>query len=205
MLISKTQIQTHIHAAKRIILFGGVFDPVHNGHISIANAATKEFAAEGVAFLPERVPYRKQHCTSYAHRLKMLELATQDNPRLTVLDFPDDKQTIAGTFTWVNGLYPGHSFIWLLGSDAVGMLPSWPDVNMLRGLNVELIAVANREGAVDAASIEGVSRAVTLPVHSLDAPYPAVSSSQVRSSIVDAKDFLPPSVYKYIAANNLYS
>ncbi len=197
MLTSEAQL----HAKKPIVIFGGVFDPVHKGHISVALSAAKEFAAEKVVFLPERTPYRKAQCTSYEHRLKMLQLATLHNPLLEVLDCPDERQTIASTFGWLKNTFPEHSFIWLVGSDVVGMLSDWPNVEQLQLYGVEALAVAKRGDTQQTVSFADFG----IPVRQFIAPDSTVSSSHFRSDSERLKDMAPAIVYEYIVANQLYS
>lgn len=186
---------------KPIVIFGGVFDPVHKGHISVALSAEHEFVAEKVVFLPERTPYRKVQCTSYEHRLKMLQLATLHNPLLEVLDCPDERQTIASTFGWLKNTFPEHSFIWLVGSDVVNMLLNWPDVEQLQLYGVETLAIAQRGDAHQTEAFADFG----IPVHHFKAPDSTVSSSHFRSDSERLKDIVPAIVYEYIVANQLYS
>ncbi len=197
MLISEAQL----HEKKPIVIFGGVFDPVHKGHISVALSAAHEFAAEKVVFLPERTPYRKVQCTSYEHRLKMLQLATQHSLLLEVLDCPDDRQTIASTFGWLKSTYPEHSFIWLVGSDVVSMLSDWPNIEQLQLYCVETLAIAKRGDAQQNLSFADFG----IPVRQFIAPDSTVSSSLIRADSERSKDMVPASVYGYIVANQLYS
>jgi len=188
---------------EQIVVFGGVFDPVHNGHISAALAALEQTGAAKVVFMPERVPYRKQNCTPYDHRLEMLRLATAEYPELEVVDFPGDRQTIAEAFSWLAQLYPGVEFIWLIGSDVLKLLGGWRNVQDLSQLGVAELMIAQRSHDSEESSPQAISLGVD--IRKCTAPNNSISSSQVRSDVQFYKDQLPQAVYDYILQQNLYS
>ncbi len=115
---------------KSIIVFAGVFDPVHNGHLSAAKEALHY--GSKVVFLPERVPQHKHGTTKYEHRLNMLRIATEDNGDFDVLDYPNDHHWVVETFEWLQKQYPGSKFVWLIGQDVEGNISSWPGIEKLK-------------------------------------------------------------------------
>lgn len=188
---------------KRVLVFGGVFDPVHNGHISAAQAALEQCGAVKAVFLPERTPYRKQECSPYEHRVQMLKLATQNNPKLTVHDFPDAKQTIANVFAWLNESYPDHTYSWLVGNDVIHLLISWPGSERLRSFGVDEIIVAQRDNEFSAKGTIP-DEIVGIKTKQLKAPNSEISSSVIRSDKTAAEAHLPQAVYRYALKNHLY-
>lgn len=190
---------------KRIIVFGGVFDPVHKGHISVALAALSHCHADKLLFLPERRPYRKNDCSDYSHRLAMLQLAIQAYPQLAVLDYPEDKQMIEPTFRWLQTMYPDHALVWLMGSDVVSMLVEWPDAKRLKEFGVEKLVVATRGTEAISQDITQAADSIGVSISEIPAPDARLSSSQIRAQTTESKDVLIPAVYDYICAEKLYS
>lgn len=85
---------------QRIAVYGGTFDPIHNGHLRVADAILKAFAMDRMLFVPAFVPphKRSQQISSPFHRLAMLALATADQPQMFVssieLEAPQRPYTI---------------------------------------------------------------------------------------------------------------
>lgn len=185
-----------------IVVFAGVFDPVHNGHLSAAHAAL-HYGSE-VVFLAERIPQHKHGTTAYQHRLNMLSIATEDTPEFTVLDYPRDNQWVRETFEWLTMQYPGKSFVWLVGNDVAPLIASWPDSDKLAELNVSKIAVIKRQG-LDELRVEKIH---DVPVIHRVRPMSKdedISSTLIRNDIGNTKDRVPVGVYSYIQEHNLYS
>lgn len=187
---------------RRIIAFGGVFDPVHNGHIAAAKKALALTQAEKVIFLPERAPYRKHFCSAYEHRLKMLEVALESEPQLEVLDYPYDRQTITGVFGWVAEKFPGAQFVWLLGVDSYRLLAGWENADSLQNLHVDEVIVARRENAEQS---DGSLLLQGVPVQFIATNYAQVSSSKIRQNPQDTRADLPERVYDYVQSHKLYA
>ena len=186
---------------KRVVLFSGVFDPVHKGHITLAQEAYKLHGGT-VVMLPERVPQHKHGSTPYKHRLKMLNIATSDIPEIRVLDYPADNHWILETFTWLGEKFPDRKFTWLVGSDVVGGVASWPNAEILKELRVDLILVANRRDdnyqLPPERSIHGVD------LHAMNSKYRYMESSFIRKDLHTRHTSLPDGVYNYINDHDLY-
>jgi nicotinate-nucleotide adenylyltransferase len=185
-----------------IIVFAGVFDPVHNGHLSAAEKAL--YYGSQVVFLPERVPQHKHSATAYEYRLNMLRIATEDNDDFVVLDYPKDHHWVIETFEWLQKQYPGKKFVWLIGSDVEEHIGAWPGSERLEKLGVELVLVVKREHeqTVHLKDIHGV------PVHHLHRVFQKdeqINSTQIRNSTAQRKNEVPPKVYAYIKTQKLYS
>ncbi len=102
------------------ILFGGSFDPIHNGHLEIANTALKTLGADVVTFIPNNLTAYKEITTNGQSRLEMLLLATKDNPQYEVSDIELKREGISYTIETLiafKKLYPHDTFYFLMGSD----------------------------------------------------------------------------------------
>src|SRR5947209_19985358 len=84
-------------------LFGGSFDPIHRGHVALAEAAAERFSLKQVLFVPANVPphKQKQPLTRFVHRYAMVALATQNDRRFvpSLLEAPTDDAKLAANYS----------------------------------------------------------------------------------------------------------
>jgi nicotinate-nucleotide adenylyltransferase len=182
-------------------LFGGSFDPVHIGHLMVAEAAAEQLNA-AIRFLPAlEQPFKgSQHQASGEQRAAMLRLAIAGNPRFAVepieLDLPAPSYTVR-TLRALAAREPGNRFTLLLGADAARDLPSWFEVEALPGL-ADVVTFA-RAGTAPAAH-RIVQRTVTVPA--VD-----VSATDIRRRVRAGQSIrylVPEAVRAYIAEHGLY-
>jgi nicotinate-nucleotide adenylyltransferase len=182
-------------------LFGGSFDPVHIGHLVVAEAAGEALQL-AVRFLPAREqPFKRAvHLAAPEQRAGMLVLAVAGNPRFSVerieLDLPAPSYTVR-TLRALAEREPGNRFALLLGADAARDLASWFEVEALPALAD--VVVCARPGA-------SVPRhpAITRVV---EAPAIDVSATMIRERVARGRSIrylVPEAVREYIAANGLY-
>ena len=154
-----TTAQAHRTAAKhhprRIALFGGSFDPVHNGHLAVARAADRRFNFDEIHFVPaSRPPHKlKQHLAPFPHRFAMVSLACSEHPHF-VPSLAEAGEDFAGTqlqysidtVRYFRHAYHGHGdrIFFMIGADAFLDIPMWKEYETLLGL-CDFI-VANRPG-----------------------------------------------------------
>jgi nicotinate-nucleotide adenylyltransferase len=185
-------------------LFGGSFDPVHIGHLVVAEAAAEALACR-VRFLPAREqPFKHAaHAAAPERRLAMLELALAGNPRLTVepieLSLPVPSYTVRTLRALAEraGGGGGNPFTLLLGADAARDLPGWYEVEALRDL-AEVVVFARPGARVPAHPL--ISRVIDVPA--ID-----VSASEVRARVAAGRSIrylVPDAVREYIATHGLY-
>ncbi len=114
---------------KNIGLFGGTFDPIHNGHLHIARAFADEIGLDLVVFLPAGDPYHKDSTRTPAQeRLNMVELAIADEPKFAASDCDIVRDGATYTFDTVQIFrqqFPGAQLWWLMGSDSLMQLHTW--------------------------------------------------------------------------------
>lgn len=113
---------------KRIILFGGSFDPVHDGHINMAKKALEQRGAEELWFIPTQVSPFKTKSTDFRHRFAMLNYRCKEDSRFKVCDIEGQKKGPSYTIDTVLALhkaYPHYSFEFLIGDDQVENLHKW--------------------------------------------------------------------------------
>jgi len=154
-----TTAQAHRTAAKvhprRIALFGGSFDPIHSGHLSVARAADRRFNFDELHFIPaSRPPHKlKQHLAPFPHRFAMVALACSEHPHFVpslaeaVEDFNGTQLHYSvDTVRYFRHRYHGHGdrIFFIIGADAFLDIPMWKEYEALLGLCDFIIA--NRPG-----------------------------------------------------------
>jgi nicotinate-nucleotide adenylyltransferase len=154
-----TTAQAHRIAAKhhprRIALFGGSFDPIHNGHLAVARAADRRFNFDEIHFIPaSRPPHKlKQHLAPFPHRFAMVSLACTEHPHF-IPSLAEAGEDFSGTqlhysvdtVRYFCRAYHGHGdrIFFIVGADAFLDIPLWKEYEILLGLCDFIIA--NRPG-----------------------------------------------------------
>ena len=197
----------------RIGLFGGTFDPIHNGHLHIARSFADELDLESVILLPAGDPYHKTAPRTAAHhRLAMAEIAAQADSRLAVSDCDIVRQGATYTHDTVQ-IFRQHfptAGLWLLiGMDSLLQLHTWHRwQNLVRQCR---IAAAPRPGNSLAQAPAPLQTwlAEALPqgrLHILQAEPLPISSSQIRQQLATehTSPDIPPEVLSYIQQHQLY-
>lgn len=193
---------------RRVVVFGGTFDPIHNGHIAIAKCLRDELDAEHVVMVPTGRPWLRSEApiASPEDRLRMVELAVKNERRIEVsnVDIIRDKTTYS--IDTINDLRHQHGadceFILAIGADTVSDLQRWHRYDQL--IKECTFAVVQRPGA----PLDGT---VTLPDHTsvVRGPMIDISASEIRLKIrqgdlANAADVLPDLVLRFIIENSLY-
>lgn len=181
------------------ILFGGTFDPIHNGHVRIASAASLKLNAD-VIFIPARSPRWKTPLTTYKERLAMLKLAIKQCPSgTTISDFEiksnaDINYTI-DTVRHFKKKYPKDKLYLLIGADQVNRFSEWK--------NAEEIANLAQITFVSRPSVK-LDQNVIKTYHMLDLSF--LESGDVSStSFREMKSIdIPEKVLDYIEKHKLY-
>lgn len=124
---------------RRVGIFAGTFDPVHQGHIAFALAAMSVVNLDKVVFLPEAKPRGKGSVTPLKHRLAMLKLAIKPYKRLNIADLEEEQFSVANTLPKLKKIFKGYELYLLLGSDILKNLPKWQNADQLKR-EVKIIA-----------------------------------------------------------------
>jgi nicotinate-nucleotide adenylyltransferase len=182
-------------------LFGGSFDPVHIGHLVVAEVVA-EVLGTTVWFLPAREqPFKRAaHVARPEQRAEMLALAVADNPRFRVerieLELPAPSYTVR-TLRALAARERGNRFTLLLGADAAQELAGWHEVEALPGL-ADVVVFARPGAAVPRHRLIG--RVVEVPALEISATLVRERVRQGRS----IRYLVPEAVRDYIAAHGLY-
>ncbi|QDU54423.1 nicotinate-nucleotide adenylyltransferase [Aeoliella mucimassa] len=199
----------------RLGLFGGSFDPVHLGHLQLAECCQQQAALDEVWFMPAATqPFKKSgpHATD-EHRLAMLELATQAEPTWQVSRIELDRGGVsytADTLRCVHQLRPDDELFFMLGADSLRDFPTWREPQEILRLATPLVVARAGEPAPDFRALLPVAseqRVAELQASMVDMPAMHMASSTIRERIAsgdDVQSMLPAEVWQYIEQQQLY-
>lgn len=186
-----------------IALFGGRFDPVHNGHIAIAKEVLKVKAADEVWFSLENQHQWRPIVASAHDRQKMIELAIQGEKDFRVDLTPVEIGGLTETISVIRKIhrkYPQHNFIFVVGSDNMNIFYKWTHWKELLK-EVQFFVVA-RKGS----PIENVPRNCTILEDPTFEPHED-SATRIRDLIKEGKSIhglVPRKIEEYIINHKLY-
>ncbi len=182
----------------RIGLFGGAFNPIHNGHMAVAKAAIKEAQLDKLILIPTgNAPHKKETQILRCDRLQMVKEAIKNEAKMLVSDYEINRKEVnysADTVQYFKSIYPDDELFFIIGDDSYNQLDSWYEPQRITERSTLL--VFPREGAV-----------VEPPAIAINMEKVEVSSSDIREKIKMGKDFrklLPKAVFDYIIKGNLY-
>lgn len=197
---------------KKMGLFGGTFDPIHKGHVSMALRLAQKMELDGVVLMPTFVPPHKikENMASAEHRLAMCRLAAEEHPLLCVSDLELQRggaSFTVDTLTALSEQYPDTQWHLLVGADMFTTLRTWHRFADIAQMAV-LCTIA-REGTDTERLTE---YAAALQADGIDcfvdvSPVEPYSSTQVRERIAAGEtvaDLVGEKVDAYIRANGLY-
>jgi nicotinate-nucleotide adenylyltransferase len=199
----------------RLGLFGGSFDPVHYGHLLLAECAREQLGLDEVWFLPAAGAPHKQgrQQTGIALRVQMLELATAGNPAFRVSDLEARRAGTSYTVDTLEALHaaePEREMLFLLGADMLNDLPHWRRAE--RVCELATIAAARRLGVAKPnfdclRTIACPERIAHFVRHRFDMPGIELSSSDMRARVAAGASIryqTPPEVERFVGALGLY-
>ncbi|USS91179.1 nicotinate-nucleotide adenylyltransferase [Fructilactobacillus carniphilus] len=185
----------------KVGLLGGTFNPVHQGHLIIAEQALAQLQLDRVDFLPDFLPPHVDHKEAIAahHRVAMLQLAIQKNERFGLELAEIERQGKSYSYDTMKELqtqHPNVEYYFIIGGDMVAYLDKWYRIADL----IQLVTFV------------GVNRPETTavspyPVQWIKVPAFAVSSSLIRTNLSQGRAvryLLPDLVLDYIKEHQLY-
>ena len=181
----------------RVGVFGGTFDPVHVGHLVVANAALDELGLDRVCFVPARRSPLKEDgpVASVEDRLAMLMAATEHEPRFRVSRAEVERNGPSFTVDTLESLRGEGELFLILGTDTYADFERWREPERIRALAT--IVLAARPGAPNAPA----------GVRVLDSPLMDVSSRELRARASRGRSLrylVPEAALRYIEEHRLY-
>lgn len=197
---------------RRIGIMGGTFDPIHYGHLVIANEVLDKYNMEKIVFVPAGNPPHKEVTGASAwDRFLMTNMATLSNNKFIVSDIEIKSLEKSFTINTVRELikkYENAEFYFITGTDAILELPNWYDTENLVKLCKFIGVSRSGYSTVEIEKkINEIKNSHDGQIELLRVPMLEISSTDIRERIKlkrSAKYLLPEMVEQYILKNNLY-
>ena len=190
---------------KRVGLFGGSFDPVHDAHVALATTALDQLSLDELRWIPVGQPWQKtRRLAPAADREAMVRLAIAGEPRFVLDRIELRRRGISYTLDTVRELAaaePGNEWVLILGQDQYATLHTWRDWREL--VSKVTLAIANRPDAEAAVN----PQIALVPHQMVSLPMMDVSSTQVRRRVAAGESIaglVPEAVASYIERRQLY-
>lgn len=196
------ETQTAFTAPKKQVgILGGNFNPVHYAHLLMADQVGQSLGLDKVYLMPEYLPPHVDEKKTIAaeHRLKMLELAIEDNPLLAVETIELERKGKSYTYDTMKLLKdrnPDTDYYFIIGGDMVEYLPKWYRIDELVDL-IQFVGIKR----------SGYPIETPYPIIWIDVPLVDFSSTVIRKKIqqqCSVRYFLPENVLNYIKEEGLY-
>lgn len=192
---------------KRLGVFGGTFDPIHNGHLIAAAEISKKLNLDKVFFVPTGEPWQKGETTDSKLRLEMTKLAISGYPNFEISAIDIDRAGptyTRDTLQDFRKLYPDAELTFIAGADAMTEIDSWQYAEDLPKL-AKFVAVS-RPGyeyvPPKSKGWQGESQITLVEIAAM-----AVSSTEIRAKVnagISIQGLVPDSVLKFIEKHELY-
>jgi nicotinate-nucleotide adenylyltransferase len=192
-------------------VLGGTFDPIHIGHLIVAEEARIKLGLAKVLFVPAGQPWLKQDrdITPAVHRVEMVRRAIAENPyfKLSTLevDRPGPSYTVDTLGLLQDQLSSEASLFFILGRDTLAELPLWKEPRKV--IQLCRLVVPPRLGSRDLRHLEEAIPGLLERVIQLDMPVIGISSSEIRQRIargLSIRYLVPPGVERYITEQGIY-
>jgi nicotinate-nucleotide adenylyltransferase len=189
---------------KKTGLFFGSFNPIHIGHLIIANYFVENTDIQEVWFVisPHNPLKSKKTLLDDHQRYYMVQLATEDNSKFKAsnieFQLPQPSYTIH-TLSVLSEKYPDHQFVLLMGSDNLKSFDKWKNHEQIQA-QYEIYVYQRPENIINQEILHP-----NIKLH--HAPLMQISSSYIRGEIIKGKNveyFLPAKVFQYLTEMNLY-
>lgn len=199
----------------RLGIFGGSFDPVHFGHLLLAECCREQQRLDEVWFLPAAAPPHKLGAilAPAKARMEMLELATSGNDAFRVSSLEIDRGGVSytvETLRTISALQPQAELFLLMGADSLRDLPTWREPAEILALAIPI--VVRRAGSpapnfVPLTNLVSSTRLAIIESSQVEMPLTELSSSELRQRAADGRSLryrTPRGVEKYIETQRLY-
>lgn len=198
---------------KKVGIMGGTFDPIHYGHLMLAQNALDTFSLDEILFVPSGTPWLKESTKvlSKNKRVSMTGMAIEDNPDFALSTIEIDREGNSYSYETVEELKKGQpetDFYFIMGADSLLEIERWKHPDRLMADCTLLVAVR------DDCDKEGLEKQIAylkdkyqadiriLPANRMD-----ISSTKIRQMIQEGKSvryMLPDQVIRFIQKNHLY-
>lgn len=197
----------------KVGVLGGTFDPIHLGHLIIAEEVRQKLGLGEVLFVPAGQPWTKgeRSISAAEHRLEIVILATASNPHFNVstieLERPGPTYSVDTITELKAGLGSGAELYFIVGFDALAELPLWKESGRLVK-RCKIVGVGRPgHSGLDLRSLESAVPGASGSVVIVDVPQVDISGTEIRRRVsqgLSIRYLVPEAVEKYIAEQGLY-
>lgn len=198
---------------KKIGIMGGTFNPIHFGHLFLAENAYEQIGLDQILFMPSKNPPHKVklETVSDQQRTDMIGLAIQDNPHFSISTMELEREGMtytADTLTILEKEKQDSHYYFIVGADSLFMMQNWYQPQTLFKLCT--IVAASRDNVVKEQlekQSEYLKQQFKANILLLDMPTIQISSANIRERVAQGKSvryYLPEKVLEYIRDNKLY-
>lgn len=195
----------------RIGVFGGTFDPIHLGHLIVAEDARAALDLDKVLFIPAGQPWFKSYrqITESHHRLEMVKLAVEGNKLFDVSDIEirrSGPSYTVDTLTELHEWYADAEFIVILGIDALREIDRWHQPRNLFEL-ASVVGMARPGASLDPSVLNAAIPGASSRMRLLDSALIDISGTDIRQRVAAGRSIryrVPAAVERYIGENGLY-
>jgi len=196
---------------KKIGLFFGSFNPIHIGHLILANYILEHSDMQELWFVvsPQNPFKEKKSLLKDHNRLDMVQLAIKNYPKMRAsnveFSLPTPSYTI-DTLTYLQEKYPDYSFSLIMGEDNIGSLHKWKNYELLLQ-NYQIIVYPRIFGKDTSTSLNVPELKNHQNIHKIDAPIIELSATEIRNMIKagrNVRPMLPPEVFEYLDGSSFY-
>jgi nicotinate-nucleotide adenylyltransferase len=190
----------------KIGLYFGTFNPIHVGHLIIANHMAEHADLDQVWMVvtPHNPLKKKSTLLADHHRLEMVFLATEDFPKIKPSDIEfklSQPNYTVNTLVHLEEKYPEHTFSLIMGEDNLKSFHKWKNYEAILAHH-DIYVYPRLDATAENTLFKNHSK-----IHLIDAPVVEISSTSIRENIKKGKNvlpLLPPKVWEYIDHNNFY-
>ena len=197
----------------RRALLGGTFDPVHSGHLILAQEVLWRLGLDEVWFVPTGLPWMKrgEPLTAKEHRRVMVELAIEGNARFHLctveLDRPGETYTVDTLEELRSGAMRDGDLLFVMGVDTLHTLHRWKEPKRILELTRVVVALRPGHGEVDLRQLEKIDPTAAERVMTVRMPLIEITGTELRRRAAAGEPIrylVPDSVADYIETNGLY-
>ena len=190
----------------KIGLYFGTFNPIHVGHLIIANhmAENSDLDEIWMVVTPQNPFKKKSSLLDNYHRLQLVDLATENYPKIKPskieFDLPQPNYTVH-TLAHISDKFPTHNFSLIMGEDNLKSFHKWKNYEVILEHHHIYVYPRISEGKIET-QFDNHPK-----IHKIDSPIIQISSTQIRNGIQEGKNIQPMlsnSVWKYIDEMNFY-
>ena len=199
----------------KIGIMGGTFDPIHNGHLHLAQAALEQFVLDQIWFMPNGVPPHKKRSSiesDIQQRIEMTRIAIEFNEQFRLQEYEAKREKISYSYETMEHfkkMYPEDCFYFIIGADSLFAIETWRYPERL--FKTCTILAACRDEVTTSEEIKGqielLKSKYGAQIEFLAMPLEDVSSHEIRAFIEAGEpvsEYIPAEVESYIRKEGLY-